>query len=374
MNDRARLASTVSGAIYGGAIGDALGWPMEMGGQAGLTSVSDLVAWRRGALHMPAGSVSDDTQLTLALARALRADGSVDMEYFAKVELVRWLEYQQGGGRASLAAARGIASGNPWWWNRFLTRAPGGAGRDHRQAGGNGVAMRIAPLALVHTGDAAALAHQVMRSAVVTHSHPRAIFGALIQAEALRLVVMGVPGDSVLVERLLPVISTAAVPREDPDLARWAEHWDAGAIDPLDRVWDACRREALETVRLAATATEVPLERIFADLGVRTTSLRGSGTHTAAAALAIFLRMGRGFRQTVLTAANSRGADTDTIAAMAGALSGAAVGIDGIPVEWRIRVANSDYLGTVADALTDISRRAVRSNPLRPSEKADEDY
>jgi ADP-ribosylglycohydrolase len=45
------------------------------------------------------------------------------------------------------------------------------------------------------------------------------------------------------------------------------------------------------------------------------------------------------------------GGDTDTIAAMAGALSGAFLGASAIPEQWRARVEASDRITALADRL-----------------------
>lgn len=43
--------------------------------------------------------------------------------------------------------------------------------------------------------------------------------------------------------------------------------------------------------------------------------------------------------------------DTDTIAAMAGAISGAYLGIEAIPADWRERLENRVYIETLAHKL-----------------------
>ena len=47
----------------------------------------------------------------------------------------------------------------------------------------------------------------------------------------------------------------------------------------------------------------------------------------------------------------SLGGDTDTIAAMAGAISGAYLGIESIPGEWRAKPENKEYLDGIAQGL-----------------------
>src|SRR5687767_1098665 len=93
-----RWAEAARGAMLAFAVGDSLGWPLEtrgnrVGGTRDLRPELALREWtrREGARHapheetMPAGVYSDDTQLTLAVARALRYEAW--WEYFTEVEL-----------------------------------------------------------------------------------------------------------------------------------------------------------------------------------------------------------------------------------------------------------------------------------------------
>ncbi|MEM9492815.1 MAG: ADP-ribosylglycohydrolase family protein, partial [Myxococcota bacterium] len=56
------------------------------------------------------------------------------------------------------------------------------------------------------------------------------------------------------------------------------------------------------------------------------------------------------FRQTVLTAANTDG-DSDSIACIAGGISGALNGIESIPAPWIEQIENADMLRDLADRL-----------------------
>ena len=58
------------------------------------------------------------------------------------------------------------------------------------------------------------------------------------------------------------------------------------------------------------------------------------------------------FRDGCLLAVNL-GCDTDTTAAIYGQIAGAYYGVDGIPVEWRDRVAMGKFIAQLADELWD---------------------
>ncbi len=76
------------------------------------------------------------------------------------------------------------------------------------------------------------------------------------------------------------------------------------------------------------------------------------GDEAVADALYCFLRTPGDYRTTVRTAANSNG-DSDSIACIAGAFSGAFNGLDAIPEEWQRRVKNAAYLHDLAGRLAD---------------------
>src|SRR6266849_3512166 len=115
--------SRIAGAFLTSAAGDALGWITEfVRGRDHLVSlyktdrVSAYRSWQKASGgrfntyidYINKGEYSDDTQLTLAVARSLLGDGSLDAEHFAKVELPLWLDYNRGAGATITAGARAI--------------------------------------------------------------------------------------------------------------------------------------------------------------------------------------------------------------------------------------------------------------------------
>ena len=107
------------GAFLAFAAGDALGWPQEMprsvrGGPVGGSPSLEFRTWTRrsGGRFRPydevigAGEYSDDTQLTLAVARSRTNHGADWWRAFMRVELPRWTIYERGGGGATKRAAQ----------------------------------------------------------------------------------------------------------------------------------------------------------------------------------------------------------------------------------------------------------------------------
>lgn len=303
------------GCVLGLAVGDALGMPTEFLSLAGIRArwgpqgVTDLEAG-----HWRAGSFTDDTQMTLALAEGILAggrDAAVDAIMAAVAqEFVHWMEAPLGGHRAPgntcLTGCRNLAAGMPW-----------------REAGvadskGCGSAMRAAPVGLAWPGDYERIREIGVAQSLATHGHPCALAGSVAVAALVSMALEGVaPG-----EMLARVLDLTA------DLSDEFAAQMAVVPEVLDR----------------------PDAEAWTDLGGGWVA-----EEAVAGALWCFLRSPDDYRATVLRAANTDG-DSDSLACIAGAISGAYNGLDAIPQDWRDRVERGDYLTDVADRLFDLAR------------------
>lgn len=297
------------GCLVGLAVGDALGYPVEgmslrqIREKYGPTGLGDFVS-RHG--HPP-GSYSDDTQLTLAVARALLEAGEKSGEELFEAmaaHFVAWYkspEMARGPGLSTTAACANLARGIPWNQSGI------------REAKGCGAAMRVAPLGLYYYRDAERLQRIAEQSARLTHLHSTAVAAAVVNAHAISRVLEKTP-----VETLLDELLQMAGPLSDE------------------------LETALDSVRVCADAEP---RTALAAIGET-----GSGEEVLASALFCFLRSPEDYRATVLAGVNSSG-DSDSIAAMAGALSGAYNGIEAIPERWARGVENHQELEKVAREL-----------------------
>jgi len=307
--------SRIHGALLGLAAGDAVGLPAEQ-----------LPAWliklryprgprlRAGCLRFfrRAGDVSDDTQLTIAVARSLMPDGSYCHERF-KDELRAWYAYRVGAGRATTHAARRL------WRDRNCAPAP-------LASAGNGVAVRVAPLGLVLADDDDLLA-AVELNGRETHAAPLAIAAAKLIALFVHRAQRFAPG---------------ALPRGN-QYHGFVEALALRAGFPLDRYRDALAGRSLaEQLELAGTGPHV-LESVSAVLLV----LKAHPVDFRAAITAVF----------------AAGGDTDSVGSMVGAILGANLGSDGLVAEWT-EVAPAAYLGWLAEKLSR-SSVAARGGMLR---------
>lgn len=364
----------VAGALIGAAAADALGWitefvrgPEHLRQLYGTDQVDRYRAWQKktgGRFntyidHISRGEYSDDTQLTLAVARSLLADGSVNAEHFAKVELPLWLQYSRGAGATITAGARAANRKSVKWNTNFFTYQRVGRPLSYREAGANGAAMRVGPIALANLRDSDMTYDGVWRTSIVTHGHPRAIFGAALHAEALRLCVQGAAlRQDEFIGALHAFVTSAAVP-ESADYQTWLALWNEGAGGSFQAAWEETRAELLSGLDLIARAdTADMIPEVMTTLGCFQSARKGSGAATVLAGLLIFSLLGSDFRKAVVTAINQLGADTDTIGSFVGGLCGACHGYENVPSEWATELQDYDYFVRVATELSRVAARA----------------
>jgi ADP-ribosylglycohydrolase len=336
-NLRERVRSSALWAAYG----DALGFQTELATSAQVRSrtgrfpVADTGPWTRRVggrqgltVALPAGCVSDDTQLRLAVCRSIGPRG-FDAELFAKVELTVWPSYALGAGRGTGVAAANLRRRDTSWATNFFhtSRAT------YVQGGGNGAAMRIQPhvwSASPH-GSVADLLAEVVVDAIVTHGHVRAIIGAGMHALAVRRALarghVGDPGDwrrdTAELMNLIEIV-------EDHDelgglwLGMWRQRsgteFGIAVMDCIEEVSrDIDALEAIEGDSLSGT-----YDSAVEAVGAFRAEQRGSGTKTALLGSYLAWRSNGDPREAMLVAANRIGTDTDSIASMLGAVLGAA--------------------------------------------------
>ena len=75
------------------------------------------------------------------------------------------------------------------------------------------------------------------------------------------------------------------------------------------------------------------------------------GEEAVALALYCFLKYPNDYKKAVLRGANTNG-DSDSVACIAGSISGAYLGIDAIPSQWVKEIEKSDYLKDLAGRLS----------------------
>ncbi|GAA1236497.1 ADP-ribosylglycohydrolase family protein [Kitasatospora nipponensis] len=317
-----------TGALLGLAIGDAMGRPTEF------EDVEDLARrwpdWRALPLPEPA-LVTDDTQMTLALARALQRAGELTPQRLLpplREEFVAWArspENTRAPGMTCLAACALLGRpGKPW--------------QEASQPGskGCGANMRVAPLGLLPGLDERQLAGAAQLQAALTHGHPTALAASELTALTVRLLVDGVP-PAQLPGRLR---ARAQAAREHYD-AYWLDDFAArvGIKRPelfLARGWDECLT-VLDRLDAALAAPTPDADPCLA------TGEGWIAEEALATALLCFLLFPHDPVLAVRRAAYS-GGDSDSIACLTGAFAGAHHGAAAWPADWRARLEHHDEL------------------------------
>ncbi len=323
------------GALTGLAIGDALGMPTQSMSAEQITQAYggaihdfvDAVDWQPIAPGRTAGKVTDDTDQAFLLARRLIADGTdIDILAYAQ-DLLQWEEAMKAQGSADLlgpstkAALEALNRGVP----------PEYTGRTGTTNGG---AMRVAPVGIAVT-PGEQLAATVRRSCIVTHNTVQGIDAAMVVASAVSY---GINGAS-LVDAL---------------------HWAVKFTESCEQTgcWSA-KASVLTRTRMAVEWVENRGSHISDDdfcqwlRNVVGTSVEANESVPAAFAIA---RRHAAEPFDALCMAASVGGDTDTIAAMAGAIIGACNGPDVFGTEHRklVEQVNTIDIDGVAAQLIDM--------------------
>jgi len=168
-------------AYVGFAMGDALGATVEFMTREEIAARHgehrDMVGG--GWLKLKPGQVTDDTQMCLALGNAILARGGFDRQAMADA-FAAWLRGRPVD--VGNAVRRGIQN---FMSTGALEMAPGGTGA------GNGAAVRVLPVALLHLTDDTAFEQACVAQCRLTHHHPLADAAALALGRILRLLVRG---------------------------------------------------------------------------------------------------------------------------------------------------------------------------------------
>ena len=312
-------------------------------------------------VELPAGCWSDDTQLRMAVSRAIGCHG-FDVEAFARVEVPIWRSYALGGGRATKAAAANLGKPKSLWYaNTF---------RGWIDAGGNGAAMRVQPHVWASSDLDGGYMLDVITDSVCTHGHPRAIVGACFHAATLAHCLRdgAVPGPSRWEEIAGELDDAPSLIEGHRSLGpTWVALWEQETGKRLRDAWRRTvdeLRTAIGQVADGANGTDSTSEAyrgISARLGLTDKAQRGSGILTPVAAVALAATAADAHDAAVV-AANEIGTDTDTIATMAGALLGACDAATEPPEN----PLDSDYLLREADRLVAISQGGTTAGHSYP--------
>lgn len=229
LNDAARAdRNRRLGVMFGLAYGDALGRPTEFISGKTLEKFGTPFRHEVGLNRPKQGIVTDDTQMSIAVARAAAAlpkhPDPLHATSAFRAELIRWFDDpksrdgQRAPGMTCMSAVRRLKSGRNW----LLATDTGSKG--------NGANMRVAPLALRTDWTWERLAALAQLQAAMTHGHATALAAADLTAAAVRFLLEGVAKPN---ERLLDhLIAYCYDQRSKYHGDFLAGLWEAGSTAP----------------------------------------------------------------------------------------------------------------------------------------------
>jgi ADP-ribosylglycohydrolase len=299
--------------LYGVALGDALGWPTEF---KSLEQIKNIYG-KDGIQELPDPAIfTDDTQMTLAIVRALlkHPDGAIEPLMGEVVqEFIEWAyspENNRAPGNTCMAAIRNLEEGIGWKY----------AGIAHSK--GCGSAMRVAPIGYLYQHQPERLREVAHTTGIATHRHPTGDAAAIAAAYLVKLALDGyaplemIKPTVAFIEGISMNAEAEAKLRQVAEVVTWDD--EEAALEVLGRGW--------------------------------------IGEEAVALALYCCARYPDDWLATVRRGANTNG-DSDSIASIAGGIQAARLGLDSIPPQWIERIEKRDELARYADQLAVIKDR-----------------
>jgi len=297
--------------LVGCAIGDALGNPFEMK----LAISPAITEWdglfKAGGTFWKgeAGQYTDDTLMTIALSKSMIQSNGFDPEDVAK-EYLSWYNSKntRGIGNTTATAINNLKLGATWQ----------GSGITSSEFAGNGSAMRASPIGIVYRNKPELLVQYAVEDASITHNSLEPKMGSCTVALAT----------AILSDRSIGTISLSSL---------------IGWISPV--LLDSAVKSKLLDVQTALH------EKLDPKVALASIGTSGYVPETVGAAFYCLLATSS-FEDAVVMAVRA-GGDTDTTAAVVGALAGTYYGLDGIPDHFK-SVENFDLLNALNEELINI--------------------
>jgi ADP-ribosyl-[dinitrogen reductase] hydrolase len=297
-----------NGVLLGLACGDALGRPVEFKPPHRIAEehgrVTEMLA--DGTHRQPAGTITDDTELALCIARSLAEQGQFEPPAVVD-RFVEWYDsdpFDIGG--LTAATLRRLAVGGDWdeigieEWKHL----PEG------QNAGNGSVMRCAPYGVAFDSNMEDLVTASRVSSAITHTDPRCQWSCVV----LNVTIAGVLNDD---------------------------------DDPLSTALDVAE-DAPAEVREAVTSIQNVLS---GDIDPNTVDLKNNGYVVTTLQAGLYHALTAETAEEAIIDAVMMGGDTDTIAAVAGAVAGARFGGEALPDRWLNEITETDELTELSHSL-----------------------
>lgn len=299
----------VKGAIFGLAVADALGVPVEFESREKLQKnpVDKMLGY--GSHAVPKGTWSDDTSMALCTLNSIARKGKIDLVDNI-LEFSKWAEdgYMTPHGEMFDIGRTTLTSLRNYWKTKNVYTCGGKSDYDN----GNGSLMRIIPVSLFNyfknlsKKESIQNVHEV---SALTHAHERSLVACGIYDFIVRELIK-LPEKSSVNNALNKALNYYA---------------DYKEIKHYKRIFD----------------------EKFIDTDISLIKSSGYVVDTLEAVVWCLLNTNN-YKKCVLKAVNL-GEDTDTVAAIAGGLAGILYGYDSIPKEWINTLVKKDMISKLCD-------------------------
>lgn len=363
-----KQSDKIRGCMTGGAIGDALGWPVEFKSEREIFNKY----WPDGIKAYVFNSVgeaeiTDDTQMALYTANGVLYGATQNLlqrvdkplRQYVAIAYQDWL-YTQEEGRVTKLLPGGIS-----WLNNvkglYHRRAPGGTclralrlqngapgkipdyiNAELNESKGCGGIMRVAPMGLLNLSDIKILDYEAAQVTAITHGHS-----------------LGYMPSAVLVH----IINRLVFPGEE------AQSLKSIIVEACDTVSEIFKGDLFlpklcsiinRAVDLAENSTESDLDNIH-KLGEGWVA-----EETLGISLYCALRHQDDFSAGIIASVNHKG-DSDSTGSVTGNILGALVGYEAIEDKWKAKLELKDVILEIADDLSKgvpLSSAGVCNDPV----------
>lgn len=317
------------GCLLGGAIGDALGYEVELKSLKeikriyGDNGINDLALNTEGK-----ALISDDTQMMLFTLEGLMNSekNKKDQKTSIYESYLRWV-YTQGytiderlmtGSLIEQKELINRRSPGRTCLSSLISGKMGGRNTRLNDFKGNGAAMRTAPIGLYYCNDAEKAFRLGIEAGSITHSHPTGYLAAGALAAIISSILQGNTIENSM-DRAIELLIMQA------------------DSDETIKAMEKAKRLALSFNISDSEALKILGEGWIAEEAI------SIGLYCA-------LRYQNDFKKALITAVNHDG-DSDTTGMITGNILGAYHGEEGIPFEWIVKVELGRVIGSLSDEL-----------------------
>jgi len=302
--------SRFRGCLLGLAVGDAIGTSVEFMPPGSFTPLTDMVGG--GPFNLAPGEWTDDTSMALCLA-----DSLIEMGGFDPIDqLERYVRWYRSGYLSSNGRCFDIGIATCASLHRFESTHEPYPGSTAPNTAGNGSLMRLAPVPMFYARHPQVALDKCADSSSTTHANPKAVDACRYFGAILLGALHGQPKETFL--------------------------------SPIEQ-WQFLDSKTL--VQLSDLAPDIVEVTNGSFKQKQPPDIQGSGYVVRGMEAALWaFHHSTSFREGVLMAANL-GDDADTTGAIYGQLAGAYYGEEGIPAEWREKLALVEVIIGFADKL-----------------------